>query len=183
MQTLGISMDYPRALSTRGSALGIKIGGFSVLTLAAMQQSFAIRCARWRGASFVSWFSRQLENRNHVAYVRDPSSFADRDVRADGEDQLDTQHNDIDTVHLNIFLNFALTSMKLPHYFDRTNEINKKQSERIYTSLCLAVEYTFGAGRARVRHSSRDDREKEHYAVKKRDFILCVRLSNESSEA
>ena len=33
--------------------------------------------------------------------------------------QLDTQHNSLDTVRMNVFLNFALTGMKVPHYFAR----------------------------------------------------------------
>lgn len=40
------------------------------LTLAAIRQSFSLRANRHIGSSFVGWFSRQLENRNHVAYVR-----------------------------------------------------------------------------------------------------------------
>jgi len=40
------------------------------------------------------------------------------------------------------------------------------------------VEYTFVAGRARVKHSSRDDPGQEHYGVKKSDFILSVQSSS-----
>lgn len=78
--TLELSMDYPRVLQVH------------------IRQTFALRSTRRRGASFVGWFSRQLENRNHVAY-------------------LDTAHNARETVHFNVFINFAMTAMKIPHYF------------------------------------------------------------------
>jgi telomerase reverse transcriptase len=79
-------------------------------------------------------------------------------------------------VHLNIFLNFALTAMKVPHYFDRTRDRTEAECDVIFTSLGMAAEYTHVAGRARVKHASRADRSKEHYAVKRQDFILCVAI-------
>jgi hypothetical protein len=42
------------------------------------------------------------------------------------------------------------------------------------------VEYTYVAGRARVKHSSRDDPGREHYGVKRSDFILQVTTRHES---
>ena len=40
-------------------------------------------------------------------------------------------------------------------------------------SICLSIEYTYVAGRARVRHAARDaETPAKHHAVKKKDFEL-----------
>ena len=55
--------------------------------------------------------------------------------------------------------------------------------------MTLAAEYTYVAGRARVKHSSRDDPTQEHYGVKRSDFILsvymlsCTRIASDISLA
>ncbi|KAK4689413.1 telomerase reverse transcriptase, partial [Tremellales sp. Uapishka_1] len=136
-RSLDLSLDYPRTL------------------LAPVRQSFAVRSSRHVGSTFLGWFSRQLENRNHVAY-------------------LDTKHNLKQTVYLNIFLNFALTTMKVPHYFKSCSHLSPHQSTKIFESLCQAIEYTYVAGRARVRHFARGDK-REHYTIKMRDFVFLAR--------
>lgn len=111
--------------------------------------------------------------------------------------QLDAQHNSLSTVYLNVYLNFALTAMKIPHYFNQrvippnqaavifrtypmcwtplihTERKGMTKCEKLMIdSLCLAVEYTYVAGRARVKHASRDDDSGvEHYAIKRGDFV------------
>lgn len=137
MWTLDLSMDYSRLIGTPVS------------------QSFALRTNRHRGAIFVGWFSRQLENRNHVAY-------------------LDTQHNDLQSVHLNIFLNFALTAMKIPHYFGMANHLSPQQAKLVVGSLLMAVEYTHNAGRARVLHAARAEVDDRQYGVRKVDFSFLA---------
>ncbi|RXK34877.1 hypothetical protein M231_07866 [Tremella mesenterica] len=136
-ETLDITMDHPRILSTPA------------------KQSFALRSDRHRGAGFVGWFSRQLENRNHVAY-------------------LDTTHNDMVTVFRNVYLNFMLTGMKLPHYFSQ-EVLTTQQSRLIFDGICAATDYTYAAGRARVRHAARSDRGRDHFAVKRVDFVFLAR--------
>nr|XP_031859765.1 uncharacterized protein CI109_004837 [Kwoniella shandongensis]KAA5526837.1 hypothetical protein CI109_004837 [Kwoniella shandongensis] len=139
MRKLEIMPDYPRAMST------------------STKQSFALRSSRHRGSGFVGWFSRQLENRNHVAY-------------------LDTAHNDVDTVHFNVFLNFALTTMKVPHYF-KAGESSSRQNHMIHDALCASAEYTYVAGRARVKHASRHNVGTEHYGVRKQDFLFLAKTA------
>ncbi|KAK8849571.1 hypothetical protein IAR55_004906 [Kwoniella newhampshirensis] len=139
MRTLEIMPDYPRVISTP------------------MKQSFALRSNRHRGSGFVGWFSRQLENRNHMAY-------------------LDTAHNDIHTVHFNIFLNFALTTMKVPHYF-RAGDLSSCHDQMVYDALCASAEYTYIAGRARVKHASRHDAGRDHYGVRKSDFLFLAKTA------
>ncbi|OCF35151.1 hypothetical protein I316_03193 [Kwoniella heveanensis BCC8398] len=139
-KTLDIMSDYPRMMT------------------GPIKQSFALRSTRHRGSSFVGWFSRQLENRNHIAY-------------------LDTMHNSSKTVYLNIFLNFALTSMKLPHYFG-TKEMTPKREELISRALSDSVEYTYNAGLARVRHAARKAgqvRPEGHYEVKRAEFTFLAK--------
>ncbi|WWC65948.1 uncharacterized protein I303_108570 [Kwoniella dejecticola CBS 10117] len=137
-QTLDVMGDHPRLLT------------------GPIKQSFALRSDRHKGSAFIGWFSRQLENRNHVAY-------------------LDTMHNDIDTVHLNIFINFASTSMKIPYYFksDELNSQNQRRERMIVDAVITSAEYTYMAGRARVKHASRAD-ERDHYRVKRNDFIVLA---------
>lgn len=121
---------------------------------APMRQSFALRNVRTPGLNFVGWFSRQLENRNHVAY-------------------LDTLHNHQSTVLLNVFVNFAFTTMKVPHYF--SGAMDQRRSVKLHEWLSAAIEYTFNAGRARVLHAARDDVNKlQHYALQKRDFTFVA---------
>ena len=87
----------------------------------AVSQSFALRTNRRRGAAFLGWFSRQLENRNHVAY-------------------LDTAHNDESSVYRNVFLNFALTALKIPVYFEAEEPLSEKRSRAVFgTSVVLYV--------------------------------------------
>ncbi|WRT69587.1 uncharacterized protein IL334_006576 [Kwoniella shivajii] len=119
-----------------------------------IRQSFALRSDRHRGSAFVGWFSRQLENRNQVAY-------------------LDTAHNKIDTVHYNVFISFALTSMKIPFYF-KLDDIQKRRETSISDALLLSVGYTYLAGRARVKHSNRNDEEDDHYDIRKTDFTFLA---------
>lgn len=38
----------------------------------------------------------------------------------------------METVHLNVFVNFALTAMKIPHYF-KSETITPKRAELIYS--------------------------------------------------
>ncbi|WVR08145.1 hypothetical protein IAU60_005191 [Kwoniella sp. DSM 27419] len=136
-KSLDVTSDYPRVMT------------------GPIRQSFAMRSQRHRGANFVGWFSRQLENRNHVAY-------------------LDTKHNSLDNVHFNIFLNFALTALKLPHYF-KTEDLLPSRERLIADALCASAEYTFVAGRARVRHASRHKEDgAAHYSVLKADFIFLA---------
>ena len=106
--------------------------------------------------------------------------------------QLDTQHNDLQSVHLNIFLNFALTAMKIPHYFGMANHLSPQQAKLVVGeptvsishaqqhrsmmiiegSLLMAVEYTHNAGRARVLHAARAEVDDRQYGVRKVDFSL-----------
>ncbi|WWC95477.1 hypothetical protein V866_002341 [Kwoniella sp. B9012] len=141
LRTLDVMSDYPRLIS------------------GPIKQSFSLRSDRHRGSAFVGWYSRQLENRNHVAY-------------------LDTIHNKIDTVHFNIFTNFALTSMKIPFYFksDDLIGISVRREKMIADALISSIEYTYLAGRARVIHSSRNDKDsdKDHYGVKRLDFFFLA---------
>ncbi|OCF77899.1 hypothetical protein I204_01902 [Kwoniella mangroviensis CBS 8886] len=141
IRTLDVMSDYPRLIS------------------GPIKQSFSLRSDRHRGSAFVCWYSRQLENRNHVAY-------------------LDTIHNKIDTVHFNIFNNFALTSMKIPFYFrsDDLTGISVRREQMIADALISSIEYTYLAGRARVIHSSRndEDKNKNHYGVKRLDFFFLA---------
>ncbi|WWC92913.1 uncharacterized protein L201_007875 [Kwoniella dendrophila CBS 6074] len=136
-KTLDIMGDYPRSLS------------------GPVKQSFALRSDRRRGSAFIGWFSRQLENRNQVAY-------------------LDTLHNRMYTVHLNIFINFALTSMKIPYYFKSEDIFNAKRDQSIADSLIASAEYTYLAGRARVIHASRADERRDHYGIRRIDFIFLA---------
>ena len=94
----------------------------------ALDQSFSLRFSRRKGASFVGWFSRQLENRNHISYV----SCYPRDGSYElTMIQLDTTHNDQDTVWRNVYLNLALTAMKIPHYF--SGDITPHHATIIYS--------------------------------------------------
>jgi hypothetical protein len=81
--------------------------------------------------------------------------------------QLDTDHNGQDAVYLNVFLNFAHTALKI-HYY----ELDERKWQLVYQWLCLAVEYTYSAGRARVRHATRtlDNCDREHFAVPQKIF-------------
>nr|ODN91106.1 hypothetical protein L203_01308 [Cryptococcus depauperatus CBS 7841] len=121
-----------------------------------IKQSFARRTTRQEGSAFVSWYSRQLENRNHAAY-------------------LDTVHNDIITVQMNILINFALTTMKVPYYFAQINVHNRKLDRLVFTSLLASAEYTYNAGRARVRHHAHvEGLVGEHYRVRKNDLYYLA---------
>lgn len=44
--------------------------------------------------------------------------------------QLDTQHNSLDTIRTNVFLNFALTGLKVPYYFARWSSCAKGSQGR-----------------------------------------------------
>ncbi|WVQ96087.1 hypothetical protein IAU59_003188 [Kwoniella sp. CBS 9459] len=140
-ETLDVMSDYPRMMT------------------GPIKQSFALRSTRHRGSNFVGWFSRQLENRNHIAY-------------------LNTVHNSPDTVYLNIFLNFALTSMKLPQYF-KSSEMTPKRDELIARALSDSIEYTYNAGLARVRHAARKsghgDASQDHYGVQRAEFTFLAK--------
>ncbi|WWC73585.1 uncharacterized protein I206_107557 [Kwoniella pini CBS 10737] len=137
-KTLDVMSDHPRLL------------------IGPIKQSFAIRSDRHKGSTFISWFSRQLENRNHIAY-------------------LDTVHNDINTVHLNIYINFALTSMKIPYYFKSDEIINQRREQLIVDSLINSIEYTYLAGKARINHvNNRKNDIKNHYNIKKSNFIFLA---------
>ncbi|KAL1408231.1 Telomerase reverse transcriptase [Vanrija albida] len=120
-------------------------------------QSFALRSSRNRGAGFVGWLSRQLENRNHVAF-------------------LDTHHNDLDTVYLNVFVNFGLTAMKIPHYFGLGSTINESRADVVYGWILMSVDYTYSAGRARVRHHARGD-EHEHFNIGRAAFGFLAKTA------
>lgn len=84
--------------------------------------------------------------------------------------QLDTQHNALPTVNLNVFLNFAITALKIPHYFAIT-DLDARRSILVYSWLVLAAEYSYNAGRARVLHAARGDKA-EHFGVRRRSFML-----------
>ncbi|WVQ79296.1 hypothetical protein IAT38_001393 [Cryptococcus sp. DSM 104549] len=146
VRTLDIMPDYQRYLACP------------------VKQSFARRSDRKSGASFVTWLSRQLENRNQIAY-------------------LDTVHNKLDTVLLNVYLNFATTAMKVPYYFKTSDPSGAQRDRLIYDSLSQAAEYTYLAGRARVRHSARKAgyHPDDHYAVYKPLFLFVAKtaMSNE----
>jgi telomerase reverse transcriptase len=45
--------------------------------------------------------------------------------------QLDTDHNHLDTVYLNVFINFALTAMKISHYFEG-KPLEYRRSKLVY---------------------------------------------------
>nr|XP_019043423.1 hypothetical protein I302_08000 [Kwoniella bestiolae CBS 10118]OCF22353.1 hypothetical protein I302_08000 [Kwoniella bestiolae CBS 10118] len=137
-RSLDVMSDYPRLMS------------------GPIKQSFALRSDRHRGSAFVGWFSRQLENRNHVAY-------------------LDTIHNRLDTVHFNIYTNFALTSMKIPFYFrsDDFVGLSGSREKLVADALISSAEYTYLAGRARVNHASRHD-GKDHYEIKRIVFLFLA---------
>lgn len=84
--------------------------------------------------------------------------------------------------------------MKIPHYFSNKEAVSDTLASQIFGQLviaghctadgiladraaeamCAAAEYTCIAGRARVLHASREDKEREHYCVRRRDFILYV---------
>ncbi|BEJ01730.1 hypothetical protein CcaverHIS631_0604120 [Cutaneotrichosporon cavernicola] len=119
---------------------------------APIRQSFALRKVREPGASFVGWLNRQLQNRNQVAYV-------------------DTHHNSLQTVYLNVFINFALTAMKIPHYF--TGSLDARRAALVFGWLVMAGEYTYTAGRARVQHAARKD-SAEHYAIRRHAFMFMA---------
>lgn len=86
--------------------------------------------------------------------------------------QLDTQHNALETVYQNVFLNFALTAMKIPRYFGNfgTVDLDTRRSELVYGWLTMSAEYTYSAGRARVRHAAGN--RAEHFALQRRSFML-----------
>ena len=46
--------------------------------------------------------------------------------------QLDTHHNDTHTVHFNILINFAITAMKIPHYFGMSNRLSPHQAKLVF---------------------------------------------------
>ncbi|KIR60061.1 telomerase reverse transcriptase [Cryptococcus bacillisporus CA1873] len=122
-----------------------------------IKQSFARRSTRKQGSSFLTWYSRQLENRNHVAL-------------------LDTVHNGIGTVMMNVFINFAMTTMKVPHYFKGMDSC-VNFDRLVFASMLCSTEYTFYAGRARVLHYVRTKNTKnfkEHFSLKKEEFVLLA---------
>lgn len=124
-----------------------------------IKQSFARRSTRKQGSTFLTWYSRQLENRNHVAL-------------------LDTAHNGLGTVMMNVFINFAITTMKVPHYFKGT-DTGANFNRLVFASMLCSSEYTFYAGRARVLHhvrtkNSKNLDKKEHFSLKKEEFILLA---------
>lgn len=42
-------------------------------------------------------------------------------------------------VHSNVFLNFATTAMKIPHYFDKAEDVTLKSAQMVYSwSLLFA---------------------------------------------
>ena len=85
------------------------------------------------------------------------------------DSQLDTDHNDKETVYLNVFCNFAQTALKIPYYF--TEEVDHRRSQLVFAWICLSAEYTYTAGRARVRHAARGC-SREHFAVSHKAFVL-----------
>ena len=46
--------------------------------------------------------------------------------------QLDTHHNEIHTVHFNIFINFATTAMKIPHYFGMSHRLSPHEAKLVF---------------------------------------------------
>ncbi|CAK9784445.1 unnamed protein product [Cutaneotrichosporon oleaginosum] len=139
-----------------GFLIDTKMLDFSIdpdrMLAAPIRQSFALRKVREPGAFFVGWLSRQLQNRNQVAYV-------------------DTHHNSLPTVYLNVFVNFALNAMKIPHYF--TCDMNARRSALVFGWLLMAGEYTYTAGQARVHHAARHD-SAEHYALRRSAFMFVA---------
>lgn len=93
---------------------------------------------------------------------------------------MDTHHNSQKTVLINVFVNFAFTTMKVPHYFKQSFE--HKRAQLLFGEhgvdgltaewLDLAIDYTFNAGRARVMHAAKGGNRAQHYSVSKRDFVL-----------
>ncbi|KAL7424993.1 Telomerase reverse transcriptase [Cryptotrichosporon argae] len=130
-RTLDLSIDVCRMIATPA------------------RHTFAVRTARRRGATFVGWLCRQLENRNHVAF-------------------LDTAHNARTTVYETVYTNFALAAMKVPHYFSRADPLDARRADMIADAIVAAVEYTYVAGRARVRHASGTGAV--HFDIRKRVF-------------
>lgn len=59
--------------------------------------------------------------------------------------------------------------MKIPHYF--TGSLDARRSALVFGWLVMAAEYTYTAGRARVRHAARNDTA-EHYAIRRHAFML-----------
>ncbi|KAL0249996.1 hypothetical protein I308_103299 [Cryptococcus tetragattii IND107] len=132
---------------------------FTRLLNYSIKQSFARRSTRKQGSSFLTWYSRQLENRNHVAL-------------------LDTVHNGLGTVMMNVFINFAMTTMKVPHYFQGMDS-SVNFDRLVFASMLCSTEYTFYAGRARVLHyvrtkNTKNLAKKEHFSLKKEEFVLLA---------
>ncbi|KIR56625.1 telomerase reverse transcriptase [Cryptococcus gattii Ru294] len=130
---------------------------FTRLLNYSIKQSFARRSTRKQGSSFLTWYSRQLENRNHVAL-------------------LDTVHNGLGTVMMNVFINFAVTTMKVPHYF-KGMDSSVNFDRLVFASMLCSTEYTFYAGRARVLHYVRTKNTKNlkaHFSLKKEEFVLLA---------
>ncbi|KIY34721.1 telomerase reverse transcriptase [Cryptococcus gattii E566] len=130
---------------------------FTRLLNYSIKQSFARRSTRKQGSSFLTWYSRQLENRNHVAL-------------------LDTVHNGLGTVMMNVFINFAMTTMKVPHYF-KGMDSSVNFDRLVFASMLCSTEYTFYAGRARVLHYVRTKNTKNlkaHFSLKKEEFVLLA---------
>lgn len=96
---------------------------------------------------------------------------------------------------MNVFINFAITTMKVPHYFKGTDtganfnrlvfgtdSTHKRHRlsltfSHLLASMLCSSEYTFYAGRARVLHhvrtkNSKNLDKKEHFSLKKEEFIL-----------
>lgn len=73
--------------------------------------------------------------------------------------------------------------MKIPHYFDKHEDISVHQARFIHGApiyrggltvvgaICASIGYTYVAGRARVRHAARKSEDgEEHYKVRRNDF-------------
>jgi len=121
-QTLDIRMDHHRMLAGRTSpapSIGANIDTDS--------SNRAVLCAEVKSEERIS-FRRLVKpsiGKQESCCLCTSRPFS----RCLADEKLDTVHNELETVHLNVFVNFAMTAMKIPHYFQ--NDISPRQAESI----------------------------------------------------
>ncbi|WVQ75065.1 hypothetical protein IAR50_004674 [Cryptococcus sp. DSM 104548] len=139
-----------------------------------IKHSFALRSTSKRNSNLLTWLCRQLQNRNQIAH-------------------LNTALNSLDTVLFNVGTNFAFTAMKVVVYH-KGREIDERLAKHVFSkslfrparliraeSLVVAAEYTYFAGRARVKHYAQVqtvDKPREAIPVRRLDFdyvaLVCM---------
>ncbi|ODO06884.1 hypothetical protein I350_04244 [Cryptococcus amylolentus CBS 6273] len=118
-----------------------------------IKHSFALRSMSKKHSNLVTWLCRQLQNRNQIAH-------------------LNTALNSLDTVLFNVGTNFAFAAMKVVVYH-KGHDIDERLHKHIFKSLVAAADYTYFAGRARVKHYAQVqtvDKPREEVPVRKSDF-------------